>query len=127
MVERSVMSDEAPGAGLASARAGRAAPRTDRDRVAWRYRRIFPTHREKPPARPGRDSEVAHMTLRHALRAFPAATILAAATMSAAPTSQTAPLAMDTARVTIAGSSNIHKYSAWTDTVRVTRVKLTAP
>jgi hypothetical protein len=40
---------------------------------------------------------------------------------------QTAPLAMDTARVTIAGTSNIHNYSAWTDTVRVTRVKLAAP
>ena len=67
------------------------------------------------------------MTLHHALRTFPAAAILAAATMSAAPAAQTAPLAMDTARVTIAGSSNIHKYSAWTDTVRVTRVKLAAP
>jgi hypothetical protein len=67
------------------------------------------------------------MTLRHVLRTFPAATILAAAAMSAAPTAQTAPLAMDTARVTIAGTSNIHNYNAWTDTVRITRVKLAAP
>ncbi len=67
------------------------------------------------------------MTLHHALRTFPAAAILSAATMGAAPTAQTAPLAMDTARVTIAGSSNVHKYSAWTDTVRITRVKLAAP
>jgi polyisoprenoid-binding protein YceI len=67
------------------------------------------------------------MNLHHALRTYPVAIILAAATMSAAPTAQTAPLAMDTARVTIAGSSNIHNYSAWTDTVRITRVKLAAP
>jgi polyisoprenoid-binding protein YceI len=66
------------------------------------------------------------MTLHHALRTFPAATVLAAATLSAAPTPQTAPLAMDTARVTIAGTSNVHNYSAWTDTVRVTRVTLAA-
>jgi polyisoprenoid-binding protein YceI len=65
------------------------------------------------------------MTLHHALRTFPAALFIAA-TMSAVPTAQPAPLAMDTARVTIAGSSNIHNYTAWTDTVRVTRVKLAA-
>jgi polyisoprenoid-binding protein YceI len=66
------------------------------------------------------------MILHHALRTFPA-TILAAAAMSGAPTAQTAPLAIDTARVTIAGTSNVHNYSAWTDTVRVTRVTLAAP
>lgn len=66
------------------------------------------------------------MTLHHALRTLPA-TILAAAAMSVVPAAQTAPLAMDTARVTIAGTSNIHNYSAWTDTVRVVRVKLAAP
>jgi polyisoprenoid-binding protein YceI len=76
------------------------------------------------------------MTLYDALRrTLPVATLLTAATtcaaltaaaLSAAPTAQTAPLAMDTARVTIAGSSNIHAYTAWTDTVRVTRVKLAA-
>jgi polyisoprenoid-binding protein YceI len=42
----------------------------------------------------------------------------------AVPTAQPAPLAMDTARVTIAGTSNVHNYTVWTDTVRVTRVKL---
>jgi polyisoprenoid-binding protein YceI len=77
------------------------------------------------------------MTLHHALRrTFPVATLLMAATtcaaltaaaISAAPTTQTAPLAMDTARVTIAGTSNIHNYTAWTDTVRVTKVALRAP
>jgi polyisoprenoid-binding protein YceI len=66
------------------------------------------------------------MTLHQALRTFPAAMVLTAGTMSATPTAQTAPLAMDTARVTIAGTSNIHNYSAWTDTVRVTAVKLAA-
>ena len=50
------------------------------------------------------------MTLHHALRTFPA-DLLAAAAMSAVPTAQTAPLAMDTARVTIAGTSNIHDYT----------------
>jgi hypothetical protein len=34
---------------------------------------------------------------------------------------------MDTARITIAGTSNIHNYSAWTDTVRVTGVTLAGP
>ncbi len=77
------------------------------------------------------------MMLHHALRRmFPVATLLAAATtcaaltaatLSAGPPAQTAPLALDTARVTIAGTSNVHNYSAWTDTVRVTRVKLAAP
>ena len=66
------------------------------------------------------------MRLHHTLRTSPAAILLAAAAMNTA-TAQTAPLAMDTARVTIAGTSNIHNYSAWTDTVRVTRVKLAAP
>jgi polyisoprenoid-binding protein YceI len=65
------------------------------------------------------------MTLHHALRMFPAV-LFASAAMNAVPTAQTAPLAMDTARVTIAGTSNIHSYTAWTDTVRVTRVKLAA-
>jgi len=66
------------------------------------------------------------MTLHRALRTFPAAIILAGVTLNAGPTAQPAPLAMDTARVTIAGTSNVHNYSAWTDTVRVTGVKLAA-
>ena len=61
------------------------------------------------------------------LRTSAAATILVATTMSAAPTGQPTPLAMDTARVTIAGTSNVHNYSVWTDTVRLTRVKLATP
>jgi polyisoprenoid-binding protein YceI len=71
-------------------------------------------------------NEVAHMTLHHTLRTLPAAVILAGVTLHAGPTAQTAPLAMDTARVTIAGTSNIHTYSAWSDTVRVTGVRLAA-
>jgi len=65
------------------------------------------------------------MTL-HALRTLPAV-IVAAAAMTAVPTAQTPPLALDTARVTIAGSSNIHEYTASTATVRVTRVKVAVP
>jgi polyisoprenoid-binding protein YceI len=37
-----------------------------------------------------------------------------------------APLAMDSARITISGSSNIHAYTASTSTVRVTRASLGA-
>lgn len=47
---------------------------------------------------------------------------LAAAPSATAP----APLAIGTARVTIAGSSNIHDYTATTTTVRVTRAQLGA-
>lgn len=80
------------------------------------------------------------MTLHHAHRLFgslfPVATLLGvatacaaltAATISAGPLAQALPLAMDSARVTIAGSSNVHEYTASTDTVRVTRVALAAP
>jgi polyisoprenoid-binding protein YceI len=68
------------------------------------------------------------MTLSHAFRTASGALFLAAAaaSLSVGLTAQTAPLAMDTARVTLAGTSNIHSYSAWTDTVRVTGVKLAA-
>jgi len=66
------------------------------------------------------------MTFQHALRTFSAA-MFAAGAMTVVPTAQTAPLAMDTARVTIVGSSNIHEYTASTETVRVTRVKLAVP
>ncbi len=40
--------------------------------------------------------------------------------------SAAAPLAIDTARVTIAGTSNIHEWTATTNTVRVTRAQLGA-
>jgi len=49
--------------------------------------------------------------------------IFLAATPSATPA---APLAIGSARVTIAGTSNIHDYTASTTTVRVTRVQLGA-
>lgn len=53
-----------------------------------------------------------------------AATILASGAVIAGPPTQGPPLVMDTARVTIAGTSNVHKYTIWTDTVRLTRVAL---
>lgn len=52
-----------------------------------------------------------------------ALTICLAAVPSATPTT---PLAIGTARVTIAGTSNIHDYTATSTTVRVTRVQLGA-
>jgi len=38
-----------------------------------------------------------------------------------------APLAIDSARITISGTSNIHRYTASTSIVRVTRAQLTCP
>jgi hypothetical protein len=49
-----------------------------------------------------------------------AALILASSMMPAAAQSTArAPLAVDSARVTISGTSNVHAYSAWTSTVRL--------
>ena len=56
-----------------------------------------------------------------------AATAVAAVVAGGEPKAQSTPLAMDTARVTIAGTSNVHSYRIWTDTVRVTRVEVAAP
>jgi polyisoprenoid-binding protein YceI len=63
------------------------------------------------------------MTFHHALRTLPVV-VFAAAAAHAVPTAQPAPLAMDTARVTIAGSSNIHEYTASTTTVHVTGIRV---
>jgi len=66
------------------------------------------------------------MTISYALRFAPvvlAAAVVSSSTPAAAPR---APLAIDTARVSITGSSNIHEYTASTTTVRVTRVALGA-
>ena len=53
------------------------------------------------------------------------ATCLAAALTQTAPSAQTRPpLAIDTARVTLSGTSNIHEYTASTASVRVVRVKV---
>jgi hypothetical protein len=58
-------------------------------------------------------------------RTAPIAVLLAAATWTAGPVAQARlPLDIDTARVTIAGSSNIHEWTASTTKVRVTRVKV---
>ena len=66
------------------------------------------------------------MPLHSALRTATAALLLAgtAALTQVALAQTKAPLAIDTARVTIAGTSNIHDYSATTTNVRVTRVAL---
>ena len=70
------------------------------------------------------------MSLRYCVRTVPAcalATLLAAATMisvSGAQDTPQAPLTIDAARISIAGTSNIHAYTASTTAVRVTRVQL---
>jgi hypothetical protein len=66
------------------------------------------------------------MPLHSALRTATAALLLAgtAALTQVALAQSKAPLAIDTARVTIAGTSNIHEYTAATTNVRVARVAL---
>ena len=54
-------------------------------------------------------------------------TALAAGALAGATASAEAPLAIDSARITIAGTSNIHAYTASTSEVRVTRVQLSTP
>ena len=65
------------------------------------------------------------MVLRFRFRIVPifafASALVAAAII---PLSGAAPLAMDTARITINGTSNIHPYTASTTTVHVTRLQL---
>jgi polyisoprenoid-binding protein YceI len=61
------------------------------------------------------------------LRRTAVATVIALALSGGVSAAQSVPLAMDTARVTISGTSNVHSWRAWTDTVRLTRVKLAAP
>ena len=64
------------------------------------------------------------MSLTQVLRTAPI-TIFLAAAITAWPSAQARPaIGIDTARVTIAGSSNIHEYTASTTTVRVTHVKV---
>jgi polyisoprenoid-binding protein YceI len=62
----------------------------------------------------------------HAAFRVPAALAVAAAIASVTSAQTKAPLAIDTARVTIAGTSNIHEYTATTTTARVARVKVGA-
>jgi polyisoprenoid-binding protein YceI len=66
------------------------------------------------------------MTTSYALRIAPIALAAVVASSSAPAAAPRAPLAIDTARVSITGSSNIHEYTASTTTVRVTRVALAA-
>ena len=69
------------------------------------------------------------MPLHSALRTASAALLLAATVAAAqvALARTKAPLAIETARVSIAGTSNIHEYTASTTKVKVTRVALAAP
>ena len=65
------------------------------------------------------------MSLTPLLRPASIAILLSAAAMTAGPAAQARPpLGIDTARVTLAGTSNIHEYTASTTTVRVTRVAI---
>ena len=65
------------------------------------------------------------MSLPSALSSLLVATLAAtAATVPMAFAQAKAPLAVDTARVSIAGTSNIHEYTASTTQVRVTQVRL---
>jgi hypothetical protein len=65
------------------------------------------------------------MALRSALGSVLLATLTATTiTVPMAFTQTRAPLAIDSARVTIAGTSNIHEYSATTTNVRVTQIKV---
>jgi polyisoprenoid-binding protein YceI len=66
------------------------------------------------------------MPLHAAFRTVPAALFVAAAMGSVTPAQTKAPLAIDSARVTITGTSNIHEYTASSTTARVTRVKVGA-
>jgi polyisoprenoid-binding protein YceI len=66
------------------------------------------------------------MPLHAAFRTVPAVLVVAAAMGSVAPAQTKAPLAIDSARVTIAGTSNIHEYTATSTTARVVRAKVGA-
>ena len=72
------------------------------------------------------------MTRRLLARTVPAvalATLLGAAAipLSGAQDASPAPLTINTGRITIDGSSNVHEWTASTTTVRVTRAQLAAP
>lgn len=73
------------------------------------------------------------MARRFYVRTVPAcalATLLAGATMiqvSGAQETPRTPLTINTGRITLAGSSNVHEWTASTETVRITRVQLAAP
>ena len=67
------------------------------------------------------------MTLRPRLQAFAVIALLSAGSIVAGVGAQDvplAPVAIDSARVSIAGTSNIHSYTASTTAVHVTRAQL---
>jgi hypothetical protein len=64
------------------------------------------------------------MRARHLTPITLACAFAAALAITAAPAAQNRALALDTGKVTIDGTSNVHAYTASTTTVRVTRVQL---
>ena len=68
------------------------------------------------------------MRLRHLVLAFLGIALPMTATNAAGPAQDTPalPLGIETARVTIAGTSNIHAYTASTTAVRITRAQLSS-
>jgi polyisoprenoid-binding protein YceI len=73
------------------------------------------------------DPEEVLMSVQSSVRSLAVALVATAATIATLTHAQTkAPLAVDTARVTISGTSNIHEYTASTTRVRLTQVKLAA-
>ena len=67
------------------------------------------------------------MSVQSSLRSLAVTLVATAATIAPLTHAQTkAPLAVDTARVTVSGTSNIHAYTASTTRVRITQVKLAA-
>jgi polyisoprenoid-binding protein YceI len=66
------------------------------------------------------------MAIRILFRSASLVTLLATGAMAVVASAQAprAPLSVDTARITIAGMSNVHAWTAATTTLRVTRVKL---
>lgn len=67
------------------------------------------------------------MTLRHRIHSFTVIALLAAGSIVAGVRAQDvplAPVAIDSARISIAGTSNIHSYTASTTAIHVTRAQL---
>ena len=72
------------------------------------------------------------MTLRSVVRtgrisAVAALFAVAAAAAAVAQDAARAPLMIDSARISIAGTTNVHEYTAWTTTVRMKHLQLSGP
>ena len=62
--------------------------------------------------------------MRISIQTFLAGAVAVAIYASSAPAGAQSPLALNSARITIAGTSNVHEYTASTSTVRITRAQL---